>query len=133
MKKYLISALCLLTLFTVGCAKKDTKKPNNNKKEEVKQNVVLDKQVVNNLTFDHFAITKDANKLSVIFFDITNETTSSIYVKDVNVTLYSDGFEVTHFTEKVGKSIEANETIDVIKNVDVELTGIDEVKYIVNQ
>ena len=140
MRKLFLSLLCLCMMITlVGCGKNTSKNNSNNKKNndiqqtdtEVNEAVALDSQVVNGLTFDHFAITKDSNNLSVVYFDITNKTDSSINVGSVTFILYEKGSEVLKLKERINTTLEPGQSKSVVENFDISMPNVDEVKYIV--
>ena len=137
MKKLLMSFVCLLMIFIlVGCGNKTNttdKKNNTNTTTETDTNesVALDSQVVNGLTFEHFAITKDSSDISIVYFDITNKTKESIDVNSVTFTLYDDGIEVVSLKENINETIEPGDSKSIMENFDISMPNIDEVKYIV--
>lgn len=142
MKKLLLIMLSLMTAFSLtgcGCTKgKNNNGTNNGKNGKAVEtendnngSVTFADQTVKGLTFEHFAITKDSAEVSVLFFDITNNTEKDIYVGKVKYTLYDDGTEILSLTEPINATIKAGQSKSVIENYDVDLTRVDEVKYAV--
>ena len=132
MKKFIISLLCITTIFTLtGCGKSNTKEDNKISKKENTENVFLKDQKVNDLTFEHFAIVKDNAEVSVLYFDITNNTEKSIDVKTVKFTLYTEGAEILSITEDINETIAPGESKAVTENFDVDLKNVDKVEYVV--
>ena len=134
MKKFLMGLMCIGLLFTLtGCFDSNTK---NSSKETVEQEednnaVTFDDQVIGDLTFEHFAIVQDSDNISIVYFDITNNTENSIDVGNIKFTLYTSGVEVTSLTENINKTLQPGESTSVVENYDVDLSNIDSVEYTV--
>lgn len=130
MKKiiYVLISLTMIIILT-GCGNKT----NNSKKQDkiIKQNtnIALKDQVINNLKFENFAITKDNHGVYIVFFSITNESDRDINVGSVDVKLYSEGAVVLTLKEDINKTLSSNESIDILENIDVSLKDIDKVEY----
>ena len=132
MKKFLTGLLCLTVIFTLtGCGKNNTKKETIKKDKEKAENVYVEDQQINNLTFEHFAIVKDSNDISILYFDITNNTESSIYVGKVKFTLYIEGAEALTMSETVNEEITPGASKTITENFDSDLTRVDKVEYTV--
>ena len=139
MKKLLVSFICLTILFSLtGCGNNTQKKDNDsgtNKTDQPETStngaITLESQVVGGLTFEHFAITKDSNDISILYFDISNKTDNSIDVGNVTFTLYDDGYEILSLKENINETIEPGQSKPVIGNFDIDMSNVDEVKYTV--
>ena len=132
MKKFLTGLLCLTVIFTLtGCGKNNTKKETIKKDKEKAENVYVEDQQINNLTFEHFTIVKDSNDISILYFDITNNTESSIYVGKVTFTLYIEGAEALTMSETVNEEITPGASKTITENFDSDLTRVDKVEYTV--
>ena len=139
MKKLLMSLVCLLMVFTlVGCGTNNSNKKGNEKiatetdtETETNESVTLEPQVVNDLTFEHFAITKDSDDISIVYFDITNKTNKDIDVKSVTFTLYDNDDELLSLKVDINETIEAGATKTVTENFDISMPNVDGVKYTV--
>ena len=135
MKKFLIGLVCGVFLFTsTGCFGNKTKTDTNEEQNEETQedsnsSVTFDDQVIGDLTFEHFAIVKDSDNISIVYFDITNNTESSVDVGNIRFTLYTSGIEVTSLVESINKTLKPGETTSVIENYDVDLSNIESVEY----
>ncbi len=132
MKKFLTSLLCLTVIFTLtGCGKNTTKKESTKKDVEKEENVYVEDQEINNLTFEHFTIVKDSEDISILYFDVTNNTESAINVGTVKFTLYAEGAEVLTMSEAINEEIAPGDSRAVTENFDVDLTKVDKVEYTV--
>lgn len=131
MKKtiYILISLTLIIILT-GCGKKTDNSKKQNKIIKQNNNITLKDQVINNLKFENFAITKDNSGVYIVFFTIANETDKDINVSSVNVKLYSEGAVVLTLKEDINKTLFSNESVDILENVDVSLKDIDKVEYI---
>lgn len=131
MKKtiYILISLTLIIILT-GCGKKTDNSKKQNKIIKQNTNITLKDQVINNLKFENFAITKDNSGVYIVFFTIANETDKDINVSSVNVKLYSEGAVVLTLKEDINKTLFSNESVDILENVDVSLKDIDKVEYI---
>ena len=130
MKKIVVLLISVI-LLTSGCESKKNNSKVDNKKNEQSSNITLDDQIVNDLSFENFAITKDSSNLYVIYFNITNKTDKSVELKNLDVKLYSEGATVLTLPIDINKTLEKDETIDVAENIDVKLKDIDKVEYVV--
>ena len=130
MRKIVVLLISVI-LLTSGCESKKNNSKVDNKKNEQSSNITLDDQIVNDLSFENFAITKDSSNLYVIYFNITNKTDKSVELKNLDVKLYSEGATVLTLPIDINKTLEKDETIDVAENIDVKLKDIDKVEYVV--
>lgn len=130
MKKILMSLLCLMMVVTLtACGKKNTDNKQTTKEEEdTLATTSFDDQTVEDLIFENFTIVPDGDN-QVVFFTITNNTNSDIYVKTVNLTLYSEKATVLSMPEYINKVIASGESIDITETYEVNLSNVDEVKY----
>lgn len=129
MKKILMSLLCLMMVVTLtACGKKNTDNKQTTKEEDTLATTAFDDQTVEDLTFENFAIVPDGDN-QVVFFTITNNTNSDIFVKTFTFTLYSKKATVLSLPEYINKTIAAGESIDVTETFDINLSNVDEVKY----
>ena len=122
MKKFLTSLLCLTVIFTLtGCGKNTTKKESTKKDVEKEENVYVEDQEINNLTFEHFTIVKDSEDISILYFDVTNNTESAINVGTVKFTLYAEGAEVLTMSEAFDYILRKLESFDLTETPKAEI------------
>lgn len=130
MRKYFIvgSILILFLATGCGCSKKNSEEE---KKEEKKQSVILDDQIVNDLSFESFAIVTDSDNVTHIYFEVINNTENAISFNSLSITLYEGKNKVLSMPVAGYNLIEAGESIEIRQNLDLELYDVDKVEYTV--
>lgn len=122
MKKLLVLGICLMTLITVvGCGK--------DKKEEKKENNLLDNQIVNEVEFSGANLTYE-NELSTFTVVVTNKAKEAKKVGIVNITFKDkDGNEIITLKGLVDKELKTNNSASISASASIDLKSAKSIEY----
>lgn len=122
MKKVLVLGICLMTLITVvGCGK--------DKKEEKKENNLLDNQIVNEVEFSGANLTYE-NELSTFTVVVTNKAKEAKKVGIVNITFKDkDGNEIITLKGLVDKELKTNNSASISASASIDLKSAKSIEY----
>lgn len=129
MKKILLSLLCITTLISLtGC--NSEKKEEETSKGEVQAGFIEDQQI-DNLSFESFNVVLDDNNISHIYFEVINNGTEANNASKVTFKLYKDSTNLLTLTKSLNGPIEANDLRIIESSVDIDLSDVNKVEYIV--
>lgn len=132
MKKILFSLLCAMTLISLtACDSRKDKDKEEPKSEEKDQAIIIDDQQIDNLSFENFNVVLDDNNVSHIYFEVVNNGTETSNVFKVTFILYKDDTQLLTLTKSLNGPIEANDMRTIEVSIDVDLSKMNKVEYIV--
>lgn len=126
MKKIIFGLIIMLTL--TGCGEKEvTEKP----VDKDNQAIVIEDQIINELSFESFNITKDSDNVTHIYFEIVNNTENNIEINKVTYKLYEKEIEKLLLESNVSGPIQPGDSRVINVKLDIDLSNIDKVEYVV--